>query len=92
MLAQERQPKTLTYRFHEFRPSDREALRAILVTEGGEALFLAALQIYLRKWADADWLTEYDLERIGQWTARHFPQVAFSVQEMADSEVLESPQ
>ena len=81
------EPRTLTYRFHEFRPSDRNALREVLGAAGGEGAFIDALKIYLQKWAAADWLTEYDLERIARWTARHFPNVAGAVESMAESEL-----
>lgn len=72
-------PRILTYRFHEFRPSDRTILTEVLSADGGRAAFIAALEIYLGKWADANWLTEYDLTRIAKWTATHFPQVAHDV-------------
>ena len=75
-------PKIITYRFHEFRPSDRAVLKQLLTGENGEQAFVAALGIYLRKWAEADWLTEYDLERIAKWTAIHFPSAAEAVETM----------
>ena len=76
-------PRILTYRFHEFRPSDRSVLREVLTMTGGQAAFISALEIYLRKWAAADWLTEYDLTRIAKWTVAHFPNVARDVEVMA---------
>lgn len=66
-------PNVLTYKFHDFRPSDRAALRAVALSEGGEGLFLAALGIYLKKWANAEWLTEYEIERIAVWAGVHLP-------------------
>jgi hypothetical protein len=80
-------PKIITYRFHEFRPSDRAALKQVLNGEHGQQVFVAALGIYLRKWAEADWLTEYDLERIAQWIAIHFPSAAKAVESMAVREL-----
>lgn len=77
-------PKVLTYRFHEFRPSDRKALKQVIASgDEGHKQFVAALRVYLQKWAEADWLTEYDLERIGQWTAKHYPDLARQVADMA---------
>ena len=69
-------PRVLTYRFHQFRPSDRAVLKTTALSEKGDQVFVAALELYLQKWADADWLTEYDLERIGQWTEVHLPKVS----------------
>ncbi|PWE31158.1 hypothetical protein DDZ14_14135 [Maritimibacter sp. 55A14] len=86
-MTSKENPKVLTYRFHEFRPSDRKALKGVLAEDGGSDLFVEALRIYLRKWADSDWLTEYDIERVGQWTVMHFPQVAQSVEDMAKKEL-----
>lgn len=80
-------PKILTYRFHEFRPSDRQALKKVLQEKDGRDKYVSALRIYLQKWADSDWLTEYDLERIGQWTVTHCPDVAGAVRLMARSEL-----
>lgn len=76
-------PTILTYRFHEFRPSDRKVLKQVLHEDGGKNLFIQALKIYLDKWSTADWLTEYDLERIAKWTAIHFPEVSAEVEDMA---------
>lgn len=64
-------PNILTYKFHNFRPSDRMTLKEVVKVDGGEALFLAALEIYLKKWAVAEWLTEYELERIAIWAGAH---------------------
>ncbi|WP_370301649.1 hypothetical protein [Pseudooceanicola sp.] len=86
-MTDQENPRILTYRFHEFRPSDRKELRRVLAADGGRDAFVAALDIYLQKWAKADWLTEYDLERIAQWTALHFPDVAKQVEEMAAREL-----
>jgi hypothetical protein len=80
-------PKIITYRFHEFRPSDRAVLKQLLTEENGQQAFVAALGIYMRKWAEASWLTEYDLERIAQWTAIHFPSAAQAVESMASREL-----
>lgn len=72
----------LTHRFHEFSPSDRKVLRCVL-EHGGERTFMIALQIYLQKWADANWLAEDDIDRIGLWISAHFPDVASSARQMA---------
>jgi len=80
-------PRTLTFRFHEFRPSDRKKLKETIVLDGGPQAFEAALRLYLVKWAEATWLTEYDIERIGKWTAIHFPDVAKAVVTMCRREL-----
>ena len=61
----------LTYRFHNFRPSDRLVLKQVVCTHGGEGVFLAALEVYLGKWARADFVTEYEIERIAVWVGAH---------------------
>lgn len=66
-------PETLTYRFHKFRPSDRTELRNIAMGDGNIDLFVSALKIYMSSWAKADWLAEYDVERIACWCAIHLP-------------------
>lgn len=66
-------PETLTFKFHNFRPSDRDLVRSAALGNGGPQLFVAALRIYLGKWAVADWLSDYELERIAIWTALHLP-------------------
>lgn len=66
-------PNILTYKFHDFRPSDRAVLKHVVSTDGGEAIFIAALEIYLKKWAVAEWLTEYEIERIAVWAGAHMP-------------------
>ena len=80
-------PRILTYRFHEFRPSDRSALKEVLATAGGQGAFISALEIYLRKWAAANWLTDYDLTRIAKWTSAHFPDVAREVEVMVNRQL-----
>lgn len=66
-------PKVLTYRFHDFRPSDRVVLRDALHCTAGDSAFCDALFIYMDKWASADWLQEYDIERIAIWIANVAP-------------------
>lgn len=64
-------PDVLTYRFHQFRPSDRDALRDVLRQAQGEAVFIRALERYLDTWAEGTWLQEYDVEVIAEWCAIH---------------------
>lgn len=90
-MSENQTPKILTFRFHEFRPSDRRALEEVLKGEEGRAAYVDALRIYLQGWAGADWLTEYDIERIGKWTATYFPEVSRAVEDMATSELRAAP-
>jgi len=64
-------PETLTYRFHKFRPSDRKELRQVLSEDGNVDVFVSALDIFLKKWAEGDWLADYDIERVAVWCAIH---------------------
>lgn len=64
-------PDVLTYRFHQFRPSDRDALRGVLGQPTGDVVFIRALERYLDTWADGTWLQEYDIEVIAEWCAIH---------------------
>jgi len=59
----------LVYLFGSFLPSQR----AILLAESrtNQAQFMSALQTFLGKWARADWLEEYNVERVGEWIAKH---------------------
>lgn len=68
-------PDVLTYRFHQFRPSDRDALRGVLSQPQGDAVFLRALERYLDTWAEGTWLQEYDIEVIAEWCAIHARQL-----------------
>jgi hypothetical protein len=62
--------KALSFAFGTFKPSDRRRLlEAANSGDSGELLFVEALVVYLEGWANADWLEEYNVERIGQWIA-----------------------
>lgn len=76
----------LMFLFGTFRPSERVVLLAAAQTQPGE--FLGALESFLEKWADADWIEEYNVERVGEWIASKCPiQVRLSAMKMAQSEM-----
>lgn len=57
------------YLFGSFRASERKKL--LLVAQQDKELFIAALDDFLHRWATADWLEEYNVERVGAWIAKH---------------------
>ncbi|OHV63596.1 hypothetical protein LCM4576_29685 [Mesorhizobium sp. LCM 4576] len=57
----------LMYLFGSFRPSERAELSA--AAEATPELFLNALGAFLAKWAEATWIEEYNVERVGEWIA-----------------------
>lgn len=57
------------YLFGSFRASERKKL--LVVAQQDKTLFLAALDDFLHRWATADWLEEYNVERVGAWIAKH---------------------
>jgi hypothetical protein len=60
----------LSFAFGTFKPSDRRRLLEVSSAgDDGELLFVEALFVYLEGWATADWLEEYNVERIGNWIA-----------------------
>lgn len=66
-----RNMEELVYMFGSFLPSQR-----VLLLEQAKIApdqFMAALQSFLAKWARADWLEEYNVERVGEWVAKHCP-------------------
>lgn len=56
------------YLFGSFRSSERRALLAAAANQQGE--FLEALADFLERWANADWLEEYNVERVGKWISK----------------------
>ena len=56
------------YLFGSFRASERKKLLA--VSKGNKPLFIDALEDFLNRWAKADWLEEYNVERVGTWIAK----------------------
>ncbi len=59
------------YRFGTFKRSDRIALRRLAASEDGDDVFVEALQMFLEKWDQADWIESYNIERVAKWCARH---------------------
>lgn len=57
------------YLFGSFRASERKKL--LLIAQQDKALFITALDDFLHRWATADWLEEYNVERVGAWIAKH---------------------
>lgn len=59
---------SIMYLFGSFRSSERRALLAAAANQQGE--FLEALADFLERWANADWLEEYNVERVGKWISK----------------------
>lgn len=78
-------PDALSFRFHQFRPSDRDELRRVARLPGGDAVFVAALARYLDGWAQGDWLQEYDIEVIAEWCVIHLSPLLPDLMAMAAS-------
>ena len=64
---------SLMYLFGSFRPSERTVLLAAANDPGRERAFMAALSDFLGRWAEADWLEVYNVERVGAWIAAQAP-------------------
>jgi hypothetical protein len=60
------------YLFGSFRSSERKKLLA--VSKDNKPLFISALEDFLNRWATADWLEEYNVERVGSWIAKNCDQ------------------
>lgn len=59
------------YLFGTFKRSDRIELRRLAASEGGDDVFVEALQMFLERWDRADWIEAYNIERVAKWCARH---------------------
>lgn len=57
------------YLFGSFRVSERKKLLA--TSKENKPLFISALEEFLDRWAKADWLEEYNVERVGAWIAKN---------------------
>ena len=66
-------PEGAMYRIGSFRPSDRRALLELVRTDGGDDAFVEAIQMFLKKWAEADWIEAYNIERVAKWCALKLP-------------------
>lgn len=76
----------LVYMFGSFLPSQR----AVLLEQAHQAPveFIAGLRGFLARWARADWLEEYNVERVGEWIALHCPpSVRAEAEQVATSEL-----
>ncbi|ESZ01155.1 MULTISPECIES: hypothetical protein [unclassified Mesorhizobium] len=61
----------LMYLFGSFKPSERETLLDSATRDA--PAFVKALELFLQKWADASWLEEYNVERVGEWVSDKCP-------------------
>jgi hypothetical protein len=59
----------LMYNFGSLRPSEREVLEMTAQDLTRRPVFLAALNLFIDEWARANWLEEYNIERVGLWIA-----------------------
>lgn len=80
----------LMYQIGSFKPSDRRAIRAAISSEGGGNLFVEALMEFLKRWEDADWLEDYNVERVAIWSSINIPvtlraEITRRIQSMKDS-------
>jgi len=71
MCKIEKSPSRLMYLFGSFRPSERATLLESAKTDA--KAFNEALKVFLAKWAEASWLEEYNVERVGEWIAAKCP-------------------
>ena len=78
-------PDALSFRFHQFRPSDRDELRRVARLPGGDAVFVAALAHYLDGWAQRDWLQDDDIEVVAEWCVIHTSHLLPALTAMATS-------
>lgn len=62
----------LVYMLGSLLPSQRAVLLDQAKNDPGQ--FKAGLDSFLSKWARADWLEEYNVERVGEWIAKHCPE------------------
>lgn len=65
------------YHFGTFRPSDRRELLSLVSSIEGEDVFVEALQIFLEKWDQSDWLEHYNIERVAKWCAKNLSDKVF---------------
>lgn len=65
------QPIAAMYLFGSFRSSERKKL--LKLSSEKQDVFLSALADFLDRWATADWLEEYNVERVGRWIAKTCP-------------------
>ncbi|GLS88212.1 hypothetical protein GCM10010873_31860 [Cypionkella aquatica] len=66
-----RQMSSLAFLFGSFRPSEREVL--LNAANSSPDKFASALEVFLDGWAGADWIEEYNIERVGKWIAKRCP-------------------
>lgn len=55
--------------FGSFRASDRREL--LILSQNNKDLFIRALNEFLLQWAQADWLDEGNVERVGRWISKN---------------------
>lgn len=67
-----RDPVAAMYLFGSFRSSERRKLKQLSVDN--QAVFMDALEDFLERWASADWLEEYNVERVARWIAKNCSQ------------------
>lgn len=79
----------LMYAFGSFRPSERGLLSGLFAQDGGEDLVLDAFRKYMEVWAEADWLEEYNVQKIAIWMSVNAPETLVSkVRTLAQQNVL----
>ena len=77
---------SLMYLFGSFKPSERKILLDSAIHE--KMRFISALDDFLDRWARADWLEEYNVERVGRWMAENCaPELVSSAKNAAKSKL-----
>lgn len=61
-------PQSVMNLFSSFRPSDRKVLAGL--AEENPKVFVNAMELYLHRWSEGDWVEDYSIERIAKWIAR----------------------
>lgn len=80
----------LMFQIGSFKPSDRRAIRQAILAEGGESMFVEALMEFLKRWEEADWLEDYNVERVAIWSSINVPrtlraEISRRIQSLLDS-------
>lgn len=79
----------LMYLFGTFKPSERVTL--LDAARGDMPAFIDALDDFLEIWADASWLEEYNVERVGEWIIAKCPaDVRDRARELAQTKLRDS--
>lgn len=69
-----------------FQPSDRKVLSNFLARESDREVVIDAIEEFVVRWEQADWLDEGSISRIGHWLAKYQPEaITAQILERANS-------